>query len=159
MLTSATDLLLGDDSGFVRPDALLVLVLVTDVDDYGAYDQAGGNTCIIGCNTAPPHTVDQMVTILSVAVKSGIPGAVAAIVIAGDPAGNGGLNGCGQPASCCSGGIDCDAFHADRLYAFADALGSNGYTADLCTANVPSAVETALTESIDLACMNFEPEG
>src|SRR5690606_14849465 len=53
VLTSATDLVDGDVSGFVREDALLVLVLLSDVDDYGAYDQMGGNTCGLGCTTPP----------------------------------------------------------------------------------------------------------
>ena len=40
-------------------------------------------------------------------------------------------------------------------------LGMNGVASDLCAgpSSVPVAVESALTESIDLACMMFEPEG
>jgi len=50
-------------------------------------------------------------------------------------------------------------FHADRLYDFTKLLGANGYAADLCagTQAVPKAVKTALTDSIDLACMKFDP--
>lgn len=65
-----------------------------------------------------------------------------------------------RPAtSCGGGGLDCAVLHADRLSQFASMLGQSGYAADLCVgANaVPDAVETALTENIDLACEQFEP--
>lgn len=158
VLTSAVDLLDGDVSDFVREDALLVLVLLTDVDDYGAYDQQGGNICGIGCATAPT-AVETLHQRLVDDVKAGQTDAVSAIVIAGDPALNGGLNLCEQPGSCGCDGIDCEIFHADRLLAFTDLLGTNGVFADLCSANVPNAVQTALDEDIDIACMNFEPAG
>ncbi len=157
VLTSAVDLLDGDPSGFVRADALLVLVLVTDVDDYGAYDQLDGNTCGIGCSTKPgplPGLVQRLVDI-----KGGETTGVAAIVIAGDPTVTDGTNFCGQPGSCGCGGFDCGVFHASRLYEFTTLLGANGYAADICggTQAVPAAVKTALTEKIDLACMKFDP--
>jgi hypothetical protein len=164
VLTSGTNLVVGDASGFVREDALLVLVLLTDVDDYGAYDQQGGNTCGVGCATPPPALGDLVDAL--VAVKGGTPEGVAAIVVAGDPAVADGLNFCGQPGSCgcveiIPGFSDCEVFHATRLYQFTDMLGANGYSADLCAgpASVPTAVETALTDSIELACQNYEPEG
>ncbi len=158
VLTSAVDLLDGDASGFVRDDALLVLVMVTDVDDYGAYDQIGGNTCGVGCNTKPPPLAGLYQRLVD-KVKGGKPDGVAAIVIAGDPTVNNGMNFCSQPGSCGCNGLDCGVFHADRLYDFTTMLGTNGYAADLCagTQAVPKAVKTALTESIDLACMKFDP--
>lgn len=161
VLTSATDLLVGEPTGFVRPEALLVLVMLTDVDDYGAYDQPGGNVCGIGCQTPPPYDVAQIETILSDDVKGGQVGAVAAIVVAGDPSVDAGVNICQQPGSCGCAGGDCAVFHADRLYAFASLLGANGVTADFCLVggSVAETVEGALTENIDLACINFEPEG
>jgi hypothetical protein len=133
-------------------------VLVTDVDDYGAYDQIGGNVCGIGCGTAPTG-LDVLMGRLVDDVKGGQMDGVAAIVVAGDPSSNDGLNICQQPGSCGCDGVDCGVFHADRLYGFTEMLGANGYAADLCTESVPDAVETALTASIDLACQNFEPEG
>lgn len=164
VLTSGTNLLASDASGFVREDALLVLVLLTDVDDYGAYDQVGGNTCGLGCNTSPPPLQGLLDTLIG--VKDRQMDGVAAIVLAGDPTSNAGLNFCGQPGSCgCSEAIpdfpDCEIFHATRLYQFAEMLGDNGYAADLCegAASVPGAVETALTENIDLACQSFDPAG
>ncbi|MBZ5715189.1 hypothetical protein [Nannocystis pusilla] len=158
VLTSAVDLLDGDASGFVREDALLVLVLVTDVDDYGAYDQVGGNNCGIGCGT-PPTPVAELTQRLVDDVKLGEADGVAAIVIAGDPDVAAGVNFCGQPGSCGCNGLDCGVFHADRLWEFVGMLGTNGHAADLCAGAqaVPSAVETALTSSIDLACEQFEP--
>jgi len=157
VLTSAIDLLDGDPSGFVRKDALLVLVLVTDVDDYGAYDQMNGNDCGIGCGTMPTPIPQLHQRLLD--RKNGDTGAVAAIVVAGDPAVNDGVNFCGQPGSCGCDGLDCGVFHADRLYEIATLLGPNGFVADICGGSqaVPAAIKTALTEKIDLACMEFEP--
>jgi hypothetical protein len=158
VLTSAVDLLDGDASGFVRDDALLVLVLVTDVDDYGAYDQQGGNVCGIGCATAPTSVATLLATLVD-DVKGGQMAGVAAIVVAGDPNVNDGSNFCDQPGSCGCAGGDCAIYHADRLWELTDSLATNGYAADLCNVTVPDAVDTALTASIDLACQNFEPEG
>jgi hypothetical protein len=157
VLSSAVDLLAGDTTGFVRADAILVLVLVTDVDDYGAYDQVGGNTCGAGCSTPPPDLQGLYDTL--VGLKAGDPAGVAAIVIAGDPAINGGTNMCGQPASCC-GALGCDVFHADRLWQFAGLqIGNNGYTSNLCDGpqTIPTVVRDAFSGAIDLACQVFEP--
>lgn len=159
VLTSGIELLLADATGFVRDDALLVLVLLTDVDDYGAYDQPDGNVCGGGCETAPVYTPESAEEALRIEVKSGFAGSVSAIVIAGDPSGTIMDAPCGQPGLCGCDLLGCEAYLGTKLYAFAELLGTNGYTADLCTADVPMSVQTALTESIDLACMNFEPEG
>ena len=159
VLSSATTLLSSGINDFVRDDALLVLVLLTDVDDFGAYDQAGGNICGIGCATPPTDLGDVLADLVT--VKNGDMDGVAAIVVAGDPSVNAGVNFCEQPGSCGCAGFDCEIFHATRLYDFTDMLGANGYSADLCSgpASVPMAVETALNVSIDIACQNFEPEG
>ena len=156
VLTSAIDLLDGDPSGFLREDALLVLVLVTDVDDYGAYDQKNGNNCGIGCGTMPTPLPQLHQRLL--ALKAGDSAGVAVIVVAGDPTVNDGMNFCGQPGSCGCDGLDCGVFHADRLYEFTTLL-TNGFAADICggASAVPMAVKTALTEKIDLACMQFDP--
>lgn len=157
VLSSAVGLLDGDTSGFLRDDALLVLVFVTDVDDYGAYDQLGGNTCGIGCGT-PGQPVQALQDTL-VALKGGDTAGLATIVVAGDPMVNAGVNICGQPQSC---GAPIQAFHAERLYEFAMLQGGmNGFTADICAgpAAVPEAVQAALADNIDLACQEFEPEG
>jgi hypothetical protein len=159
VLSSGVDLLDGDLSGFVRPEALLVLVLVTDVDDYGAYDQMGGNTCGLGCTTPPPDLGGLLATL--VALKGGQMDGIAAMVVAGDPNMAAGVNFCNQPGSCGCGAFDCDVFHATRLYDFAGMLGTNGIAADICggPASVPNSVDTALNSQVDLACQMFEPEG
>lgn len=157
VLTSAVDLLGNDTSGFIREDALLVVVLMSDVDDYGAYDQLGGNNCGLGCNVAGQPV--QVLYDTTVALKGGDAAGVAAIVIAGDPDVNGGLNGCGQPRSC---GAPVEAYHATRLYEFAMLQsGLNGYAANICDgpSAVPDAVQSALADNIDLACQEFQPEG
>lgn len=161
VLSSSAALVASDGTGFIRPDALLVLVLVTDVDDYGAYDHQG--FCPLfpgeGCTTTGAP-VSQIYNGL-VAKKGGDPKAVAAIIVAGDPTVNGGVNFCNQPGSCgCTGGGDCSVFHADRLWEFANAqTGTNGYKGNLCAGpqSVPDAVKAALTSSIDLACQNYVP--
>lgn len=157
-LTSAVNLLVADTTEFVRDDALLVLVLVTDVDDFGVYDQVGGNTCGVGCAT-PPSDLGALRGLLVDTIKAGQQEGVAVVSVAGDPGVAGGLNVCGQPGSCGCGEFDCDVFHATRLYEFADMLGDQGITADLCGANIPAVVETVLTDSIDQICQDFEPEG
>lgn len=158
VLTSSTTLLNGDATGFVRPEALLVLVLVTDVDDYGAYDNMNGNQCGLGCTTVGQPVANLYQSL--VALKGNNPKGVATVIIAGDPNIAGGTNFCGQPGTCCSGGVDCQVFHADRLWQFAAAQdGTNGYTANLCTGpqSVPNAVQTAFADNIDLACQGFDP--
>ncbi|MCA9687868.1 MAG: hypothetical protein KC457_37265, partial [Myxococcales bacterium] len=157
ILSSAVNLLGNDQSGFLRDDALLVLVLMSDVDDYGWYDQLGGNSCGVGCNVAGQPV--QVLQDTLVALKGGDSAGVSTIVIAGDPMSNAGDNFCGQPQSC---GAPTSAFHAERLYEFASIQGGmNGYVADICdgAAAVPTAVQTALTDNIDLACQEFEPVG
>lgn len=155
VLSSATDLLATDSTGFLRPEAILVLVLVTDVDDYGAYDQLGGHSCgAIGCTTAPPSLQSLYDTL--VGLKAGDPAGLAAVVVAGDPAIDGGLNMCSQPCSC----VGCAAFHADRLWQFAGMLeGTNGSTSDMCAgaASVPLVIQEAFAGAIDIACKGFEP--
>jgi hypothetical protein len=161
-LTSAINLLKGDSTGFVRPDALLVLVLISDVDDYGAYDQGIVDCGILGqipgCMTPPPPL--NMLHADALQLKANDPAALAAIVVAGDPSITAGVNICNQPASCC-GTLDCDgAFHADRLWAFTGLqMGSNGFAANICGGpqTVPTAVKDAFEGNIDLACQEYEP--
>ncbi len=157
-LTSAVNLLASDSTGFVREDALLVVILVTDVDDYGAYDQIDQCLAGFGCST-PPSDLAALRTLLVDSVKGGQEEAVAVVTVAGDPTVNGGVNFCGQPGSCGCGEFDCDVFHATRLYEFSDMLGERGITADLCGANVPTVVESVLTDNVDQICQDFEPEG
>lgn len=157
VLSTAVDLLGNDTSGFLRDDALLVLVLMSDVDDYGWYDQVNGNPCGIGCN-AGGQPVQTLYDTL-VALKDGDPAGVSTIVIAGDPNIDGGEYICELPQTC---GPPVQAFHAERLWEFAGMqVGMNGYTSNICGGadQVPVAVETALTENIDLACQEFEPVG
>ena len=158
VLSNAASLLTSDNTGFVRDEALLVLVLVTDVDDYGAYDQVSGNACNLGCTMTPTNLMTVHSDLLG--VKSNDDKALAAIVVAGDPSVNGGQNLCGQPGSCGCNGLDCGVFHATRLYQFAGMLaGSNGVTANICNGpqTVPDAIKNAFSGNIDLACQQFEP--
>lgn len=164
VLSSARALLVGDTTGFLRPEALLVLVLVTDVDDYGAYDHQGfGGPCEgFLCTEAfepVPDILEDLVTL-----KGGDATGLTAVVIAGDPTVTEGMNLCEQPASCCGVGMgECaQALHGTRLYDFASMLpGTNGVTVDICQGadQLPAAIESALGTDIDLACQTYEPEG
>jgi hypothetical protein len=147
VLTSAVNLLGNDTSEFVREDALLVLVLLTDVDDYGAYDQPGGNSCGFGCPDGGPAVQAHYDTL--VALKTDDPSNLAAIVLAGDPTSTAGVNICNQPQSCQA------AYHATRLYEFASLLGENGVTADICDGALSQAIEAALANNIEIACQEF----
>ncbi|MCA9707333.1 MAG: hypothetical protein KDK70_15880 [Myxococcales bacterium] len=165
VLSSSLSTLALDTTGFLRPEALLVLVLITDVDDYGYYDQAGSGFCQglpVSLCPVVPQPVDVIYDQL-VALKDGDPQGLAAIVVAGDPGVTAGANLCGQPASCCGGGFECgQAHHAPRLWDFADMqAGTNGFTGNICqgAAQIPLLIQDALANNIDLACQAFEPPG
>jgi type IV secretory pathway VirB2 component (pilin) len=176
VLTSGIDLLAGDTTGFVRENALLVLVLLTDVDDHGAYEQPGGFDCQAlidagypefvpeGCMQTPTG-LDVLESRLVDDVKGGVAESVAVIAIAGDPEADAGVNFCDQPGSCgCApdpilGVNDCAVFHATRIGQFVDDLGENGVFDDLCTGNVPDTVRTVIESRVDQICMDYEPEG
>ncbi len=158
VLSNATTLLENDATGFVRENALLVLVLISDVDDYGAYDQVGGHSCgSIGCLAPAPALSELHQKLLT--IKKGNAKGLAAIVVAG-PKVNMGSNFCGQPCSCPGGSGDCGAFWGERLYSFTTLLNpNNAVTADICggPAEVPTAIKLAFEGNIDLACKDFEP--
>ncbi len=164
VLSTSLSTLQGDGTGFLRPDALLVLVQLTDVDDYGYYDQMGfGGPCDAFLCTDPIRPVADIYDDL-VALKGGIPEAVATIVVAGDPGVMQGFNTCQQPATCCGVGLgECaEAHHAPRLWDFASMqAGSNGFTGNICQGaqQVPMLIQQALSDNIDLACQTFEPAG
>jgi hypothetical protein len=164
VLSSSLATLALDTTGFLRPDALLVLVLITDVDDYGYYDQMGfGGICDGFLCTETPQPVTDIYDSL-VTLKGGNPEGLATIVVAGDPEVTAGMNTCGQPATCCGVGLgECaEAHHAPRLWEFAGMqAGSNGFTGNICdgAGQIPVLIQDALTNNIDLACQTFEPEG
>lgn len=158
VLTSAVNLAVNDTTGFIREGALLVLVLVTDVDDYGSYDMPGGNACGLGCTASPQPTQALYQSLLT--LKGDDPAAIATIVVAGNPTGTPNLgNFCQQPGSCGCNGSECNAFFATRLWEFAGHVGDYGVTADICAgaASVPGAVQAAFDTQIDLACKELEP--
>lgn len=154
VLSNSVDLLNADSTGFLREGALLVLVLVTDVDDFGVYDQPSGNSCGLGCAQSGQAVATLYNTLLT--LKADEPKAIATIVIAGDPSSSTPDPLCGQPQACGS-----NAFIATRLYDFANTVGAEGFgvTANICAgaAAVPGAVQAAFDTEIDLACQQLEP--
>jgi hypothetical protein len=156
VLSTAVDQLKNDGTGFLRPDALLVLVLLTDVDDYGTYDNVNGNSCGVGCNIVGAPVADLYNSLTS--LKGGAAAGVSAIVIAGDPNVAGGTDFCGRPGTCCSAAGDCMVTHADRLWSFVGMQANGGgYTANVCTAPVPDSVRNAFETNIATACEAFDP--
>ena len=160
VLTNATNLLTADQTEFLRTEALLVLILLTDVDDYGSYDQNSFCPGLGLCSAAEVAAQTNYNNL--VALKSGLPEAVSAVVIAGDPNGNSLMsnNGfCNQPGACnCT--VDCEVYDAIKLWDFTQTLGSNGVFHNLClggAGEVPNVISDAFTDQIDLACQGLEP--
>ncbi len=154
VLSSAVGLLTSDATGFVRDGALLVLVLVSDVDDYGIYDNVNGNACGLGCSVVGDSTQNLYNSLLT--LKGGDPDAIATVVVAGDPTGTPNTaNLCMQPGACGD-----TAFFATRLWEFAGLVGDGGVRANICAgaASVPGAVQAAFDTEIDLACQDLVPK-
>jgi hypothetical protein len=125
------------NAGFMRDDALLVMVLITDEDDPGSCGIPG-----IGCAGSPGdppswHTqvIERKVhpeNVVALSLTRGAPG-----------------NVCGSPGL---GEID-----AVRIMAFASLFGSNGFTGDICAPFGPFFEEAVSV--IDTACDDFIPPG
>ena len=159
VLTNATTLLANDTTGFLREDALLVVILLTDVDDYGWYDQ---NSACPGLGLCTATQVEAQTNFNNlVALKGGQPEAVASIVLAGTPgSGQMSMNGiCNQPGAC-GCGIDCQVYDAIKLDQFATLLGTNGVFHNLCSGGagvIPDTITNAFNNEIVLACEGLEP--
>lgn len=154
-LSNVVELLTGDTTGFVRAHAQLVVVVVARGDDYGAYDNVAGNSCGLGCSTVG-SSVEDLHNAL-VALKGGNQTALAALVWAGDPAVQGGVDLCGRPGGCCNG-VDCTSNHATRLAGFVSLLAfGHGELLDACQGAV--AIQTGLSQAagstLQQACAGF----
>ena len=127
----------GTNAGFLRPDALLAVVILTDEDDCSRED----NDFTIqsdSCDTmANLHPVAEYGAMLDVAAKG--PGRWATAVIAGDKQ--------------CSSSFG-DAVHAKRLQEFVSVAGKNGTFSSICDGDLSGALQKAL-DTFDAACKSF----
>ena len=142
----------GTNAGFIRNDALLAVIMLTDENDCSrpeervetSIDLAGGaagaaDACDPNGDTIIP--VSQFISALD-SVK-GERGRWAAAVIAGP-----------GPGSCSS--AFGDAAEATRLREFVDAAGENVVFSSICDGDLAGSLMTAL-DTFDVACQNFPP--
>ena len=129
----------GVNAGFLRDDALLAFVVLTDEDDCSRTDNnftIPNDTCSTMTGTKP---VADYVTMLNTVAKG--PGRWASAVIAG--------------ASACKSSFG-DAVEAKRLKEFSALAGANGSFSSICDGDLTPALEKALN-TFDAACKNFPP--
>ena len=128
----------GTNAGFLRDDALLAVVMLTDEDDCSREDNdftVQGDVCA-GAEVKP---VTDYAKMLDVAAKG--PGRWATAVIAGE-------KGCTSSFG--------DAAEAKRLKEFVSLAGQNGSFSSICDGDLTKALEKALS-TFDAACKNFPP--
>lgn len=130
----------GTNKGFLRDDALLAVVILTDEDDCSRSDNdfvyAGDGQCEAMPNATP---IPDVVTMLDNAAKG--PGRWATAVIAGQTK--------------CSSSFG-DAAEAKRLKTFVSAAGKNGTFSSICDGDLSGALQKAL-DTFDAACKSFPP--
>lgn len=120
--------------GFLRDDALLVLVLVTDEDDQSVWMTATSWPLIGGPGMiAPVADFHDML----VGLKGGHPENLVAVAISGPQ----------------QGGGETDA---PRIHAFLDLVAPNSYWADISGSDYSTPLQEAL-ELIEGSCENFIP--
>ena len=130
----------GTNKGFLRDDALLAVVVLTDEDDCSREDNNftydGDGQCDGKPNVKP---VSDYVAVLDAAAKG--PGRWATAVIAGDKA--------------CKSSFG-DAADAKRLKDFVNLAGKNGTFSSICDGDLSGALQKAL-DTFDAACKSFPP--
>jgi hypothetical protein len=122
---------------FRRPDALLVVMFITDEDDQSRLQ--GGTEC----TTEPISVYTQL---YEQAVLKGNPTAGVFIAISGP-----------ETMSCSSVGLG-SASAAPRIAEFINYWGPRGFWANICDGDFPAALEGAL-DTIEFGCDEFDPEG
>lgn len=129
----------GTNAGFLRDDALLAVVILTDEDDCSREDNdfsIENDRCDTMPNTRP---VGTYVTMLDAVAKG--PGRWAAAVIAGETK--------------CASNFG-EAIEAKRLKEFVGLAGKNGAFSSICDGDLSKGLETALA-TFDAACKSFPP--
>jgi hypothetical protein len=132
----------GTNAGFLRDDALLAVVVLTDEDDCSRTDD-NFDGLIDPCNPPPPQLLgpDRLIAVLD-QVK-GDRGRWAAAVIAGP-----------GPGRCSSAFGEAD--EARRLKEFVDRTGANAVVSSICNGDLSGAIHEALA-TFDRACSTFPP--
>jgi hypothetical protein len=121
----------GCNEGFLREDALLVLVIITDEND-GPSDPEG--------SPSPGTPMDWYDAV--VAAKDGIPENVVVVSL---------VNAAGGP--CPTGDLVYDGVH---IVEFTDLFGDNGLVGGVCEPDYSPTLAEAVAV-IDVACENFMP--
>lgn len=130
----------GTNQGFLREDALLAVVILTDEDDCSRVDNDFTYQGDGSCETMPNATpIPEVVTMLDTAAKG--PGRWATAVIAGDKS--------------CKSSFG-EAAEAKRLKSFVAAAGKNGAFSSICDGDLSGALQKAL-DTFDAACKSFPP--
>lgn len=130
----------GTNAGFLRPDALLAFVVMTDEDDCSRSDDnftlTGAEECDTMPNTVPLADYKSMLDNVA-----GGEGRWATAVIAGDKQ--------------CSSSFG-DALEAKRLKKFVNLAGSKGTFSSICDGDLTGSLKQAL-DTFDAACRSFPP--
>ncbi|AKU99468.1 putative lipoprotein [Labilithrix luteola] len=127
----------GTNAGFLRPDALLAVVILTDEDDCSRQDNnftIADDVCITMQGVKPVAEYKAML--------DGVAGGAnrwATAVIAGDKA--------------CTSGFG-KAIDAQRLKQFVNLVGKNGMFSSICNGDLTTSLQDALS-TFDAACKSF----
>jgi hypothetical protein len=129
----------GTNAGFLREDALLAIVILTDEDDCSREDNnftIASDSCVGSSDVKPVGLYNQM---LDTVAKGA--GRWATAVIAGQTK--------------CESGFG-SAIEAKRLKEFVGLAGKNGTFSSICNGDLSVALEAAL-DTFDAACKVFPP--
>ena len=142
----------GTNAGFIRNDALLAVIMLTDENDCSRPEDrveinidfgAGVAGAADACDPNGPTIIPTMQFLTVLDSVKGDRGRWAAAVIAGP-----------GPGSCSSS--FGDAAEATRLREFVDTAGDNVVFSSICDGDLAGSLMTAL-DTFDVACQNFPP--
>jgi hypothetical protein len=135
----------GTNAGFLREDALLAIVILTDENDCSRPDDNFTldllNPAMDPCNPSQPQLVPPAHYVDFLDQLKGERGRWAVAVIAG-------------PTACSS--AFGDAAEATRLKDFVSETGQNAIFSSICTGNLATAISDAL-DTFQAACDDFPP--
>jgi hypothetical protein len=132
----------GTNQGFLREDALLAVVVLTDEDDCSRQDN-NFTVANDACDSSMPEIVDTDHYLGWLDTLKGERGRWATAVIAGP-----------GPGTCTSS--FGEAFEATRLKGFVNDTGTNAVFSSICEGDLASALEDALN-TFEAACDSFPP--